>query len=263
MVCLPVCQRTEPVVWAEFCNRSPVYRTDERFPSPPRLKCETHPPCCQPYLKVNWHAKVLCVVGESNIKPTSSPARVKKETQGEGWEADRWETLICWLWTTATRQAALSCSLSPFLRVPMLMGGSCTHSFNKYLLSALLVFYFCPNKLCGFKWHNFMVFRDTKVQQWSHWAKSNVERTALLLGPLEENPPLCLCQLLEATDSMAGSPFLHLQNQQWRLSPSQVLCSQEGLSFWGLVWLFWVHLDNPGQCLISRPLTLVLSAKPL
>lgn len=153
-VCLSVL-RTEPVVWAEFCNRSPVYRTDECFHSPPRLRCETHPPCCPPYLKVNWHAKVLCVVGESNTKPTSSHATAKKETQGEGWEADRWETLICWSRTAATHQTASPCSLSPFLRVrpylPMLMGGSCTHSFNKHLLSALLVFYCCPNKLCGFK----------------------------------------------------------------------------------------------------------------
>lgn len=112
-----------------------------------------------------------------------------------------------------------------------------------------------------------MVFRDTEVQQRSHWAKIQCWEDCALLGASRgESTALPV--------PAARGHWFH----GWRPLPTSakpameaesfscctlVLCSQQGLSFWGLVWLFWVHLDNPGQCLISRPLTWVLSAEPL
>lgn len=123
-----------------------------------------------------------------------------------------------WLW--ATRQAASShrvCYLlvrtSPYL--PMLIWGSFIHSFNKYLLSAIWVFYHCPNKLSDLKQHSFMIFHYIEVQLRFHWAKIKCQECWVLSGASKGELLPCLFQLLEATDSLACGPFLHPQSQKW------------------------------------------------
>lgn len=104
-----------------------------------------HPHWSTPDLRMNQYGSLVCVIEKVNTKPTSSHTTARQETQEANWGSQsQWSTrfILLNLFPLEEDESLL----------PTLIWGPFIHSLNKYLLSAILIFYCFPNKLAQISW---------------------------------------------------------------------------------------------------------------